>query len=344
MAVTAPVWGILGDRFGLKNMLTRAFIGGGVAMLLMGLVVTPLQLVGTRLFFGTVAGAPAAANAVVAAETPPDRVSRALGVMGSALPLGRSVGPLAGSVLAVFFTFRHIFLATGVVLALAALLVIFEVRETPRARDGRGRAMGKLRQVDGGTRRALLAIVVAQGLVQWQASSAQGMIGVRMLVLDPRHAAWDSGVAFAVMGLCTAASSWLYWRPARRLGLNRFASACALLFVLAVALLALAPSVIAVVVANGALAVLTGAAVPALSTMLGLEAPAGSKGTLFGWSGSSTSVGIAAGPALTGVIAAAAGVPVALLVSGITGLLAAGILVAWGREPESRAAPQAATA
>jgi len=136
MALVGPIWGAVGDRFGLKSMVVRALFGGGLAVLLMGLVTTPVQLVGTRVLFGALAGAVTAANALVVAETPTVNVTRALGVMGSGLPLGRSFGPLVGSALVAFFTFRQVFIATGVVLAAATLLVMTGVRETPRQRTG----------------------------------------------------------------------------------------------------------------------------------------------------------------------------------------------------------------
>ena len=78
--------------------------------------------------------------------------------------------------------------------------------------------------------------------------------------------------------------------------------------------------------------------------MLGLEAPARTKGTVFGWSASATSIGIGAGPLLTGLVAAAAGLPIGLLTSGLTGLLAAAALLVWGREPRPALAAEGTVA
>ena len=344
MALVGPIWGAVGDRFGLKSMVVRALFGGGLAVLLMGLVTTPVQLVGTRVLFGALAGAVTAANALVVAETPTVNVTRALGVMGSGLPLGRSFGPLVGSALVAFFTFRQVFIATGVVLAAATLLVMTGVRETPRQRTGERHGFAELRRADGRTLRAIAAIILAQGLVQWASSSAQGLLAVRALILAPASATWVAGIAFAASGLATALGSYLYWRPAGWLGLGRFAIVGSLVLFVAVALLALAPSVTAVVVANAAVGLVNGAVAPALAAMLGLEAPARTKGTVFGWSASASAVGIGAGPLLTGVIAAAAGVPVGLLVAGVTGLLAALALLLWGREPSLVARAEAGPA
>jgi DHA1 family multidrug resistance protein-like MFS transporter len=333
MTLAGPIWGAVGDRFGLKSMVVRALFGGGLAVLLMGLVTTPIQLVGTRVLFGALAGAVTAANALVVAETPRERVTRALGVMGSGLPLGRSFGPLVGSLLILYFSFRSVFIATGVFIAAATVLVLLAVRETPRSRAGERRGFAELRRVDRATLRALVAIIVAQGFVQWCSSSAQGLLAVRALLLDPRGAAFASGLAFGIGGLATAASSYLYWRPATRMGLGRFAIFGSVLLFGAVAVLAFAPSVAAIVAANGIVGLVTGALSPTLAAMLGLEAPAGAKGTVFGWAGSAASIGIGAGPFLAGVVAAASNVSIGLVVSGAAGLLAALTLLVWGREP-----------
>jgi hypothetical protein len=149
---------------------------------------------------------------------------------------------VAGSILVLYFSFRSVFIATGVILAAATLLVMLAVRETPRPRTGARRGFAELRRVDRATLRALGAIIVAQGFVQWCSSSAQGLLAVRILLLDPAGAAFASGLAFGLGGLATAASSFLYWRPATRIGLSRFAILGSVLLFVAVGVLALAPS------------------------------------------------------------------------------------------------------
>lgn len=175
--------------------------------------------------------------------------------------------------------------------------------------------------------------------MQWCSSSSQGLLAVRVLTLDPGRAATLTGIAFAAAGLATAAGSATYWRAAARLGLERFAivGCVAMAMAIAVALLALAPSVGLVVAATALTGVLTGSLAPALAAMLGMETPQGARGTAFGWSGSATSIGIAAGPFVTGVIAAGSSVSIGLVASAAAGLLAAGALLRWGREP---AAPE----
>src|ERR1700730_12827909 len=70
MAVLAPVWGVLADRYGRKPMLVRSMLGGAVVIGAMGFVGDVWQLLAVRLVQGAVTGSQAAAAALVAAATP----------------------------------------------------------------------------------------------------------------------------------------------------------------------------------------------------------------------------------------------------------------------------------
>src|SRR4030081_723126 len=70
MAVMAPIWGVLADRYGRKPMLVRSMIGGAIVIAAMGFVGDVWQLLGVRLVQGAVPGSQAAAAALVASATP----------------------------------------------------------------------------------------------------------------------------------------------------------------------------------------------------------------------------------------------------------------------------------
>ncbi|MGD1994784.1 MAG: MFS transporter, partial [Anaerolineae bacterium] len=62
MAVMAPIWGTLADRYGRKVMLVRAMLGGAVILGLMGLATSVHQLVILRAIQGMLTGTVTAAN------------------------------------------------------------------------------------------------------------------------------------------------------------------------------------------------------------------------------------------------------------------------------------------
>jgi MFS family permease len=96
MALMAPVWGKLSDRYGRKIMIERAMFGGGLVFALMGYVRNVQELVVLRLLLGALTDIMTAAVTWVAVSVPRDRVGYALGLLQVAMYVGDSVGPLLG--------------------------------------------------------------------------------------------------------------------------------------------------------------------------------------------------------------------------------------------------------
>ncbi len=129
MALTAPVWGALADRYGRKLMVQRATFGGAVILSLMGYVTSAEQLVLLRAIQGMITGTVPAANALVASVTPRRHVGFAMGALQMGLWSGVAVGPMIGGFLADRFGYASTFLITGGLLALAGVMVSLGVKE-----------------------------------------------------------------------------------------------------------------------------------------------------------------------------------------------------------------------
>jgi len=129
MALVAPIWGSLADRYGRKIMVVRAMFGGAVVIGAMGFTRNVYQLVILRAIQGTLTGTVPAATTLVASGTPPERRGFALGLLQMAIYLGSSVGPLLGGLIADNLGFRAAFWATGGLLFLAGVLVTTLVHE-----------------------------------------------------------------------------------------------------------------------------------------------------------------------------------------------------------------------
>jgi DHA1 family multidrug resistance protein-like MFS transporter len=129
MAVFAPIWGALSDRYGRKVMVERAMFGGALVIGLMGLAQNVHQLVLLRTLQGALTGTVTAANALVATTAPRKRVGYALGMLQMAIYVGASAGPLLGGLVADSLGYRAAFWVTGVLLLVAALGVLVFVKE-----------------------------------------------------------------------------------------------------------------------------------------------------------------------------------------------------------------------
>jgi DHA1 family multidrug resistance protein-like MFS transporter len=334
MAIASPIWGVMGDRFGRKPMLLRSMIGGAITVGLIFFARSPTDLLILRLLQGATSGTVAAATALVAAETPRNRVGWALGVVTSAVALGGAIGPVIGGLAAAAFGLRLVFLAGGVLLLLSTIPVMVIVRESPR-RPRVGTRVGTLDLIKQrpGAVHALIVLIGSQGLISVCNSATQQLVVLRLLEMLSSGVSAFTGVAFGLAGVASSGAAVFYTRITRRLGYVRTTAIAAVMVAVAVSLIAGAPWA-AVVVAGVALnGLFSGVVIPATASMIGLETPPEAQSTVFGANASSVALGFAIGPAVGGAVAATAGVPAALVVIAVLAIALA-VLVAFGaREP-----------
>jgi DHA1 family multidrug resistance protein-like MFS transporter len=116
MALAAPFWGMISDRFGRKPMIVRALVSTIFLAVALALARSVEAVFVIRVLQGLFTGTVTAAATLVAAGTPNAHLTRSLGFLSSATFIGHSLGPLAGGVAANLFGFRASFLiAAGVV-------------------------------------------------------------------------------------------------------------------------------------------------------------------------------------------------------------------------------------
>lgn len=136
-ALTGPLWGWVGDRYGRKAMVVRAQFGLAVAVGLMAIADSPEEFLAFRLVQGAFGGVVSANAAFASSQARPDQQGRALGGLFGATGAGSLVGPLLGSVLASVFGFSALFLTVAGLMVMASLFSVLLLREPAAARRGR---------------------------------------------------------------------------------------------------------------------------------------------------------------------------------------------------------------
>jgi MFS family permease len=334
MAVASPIWGVMGDRYGRKPMLLRSMIGGAVTVGLIFFARSPTELLILRFLQGATSGTVAAATALVAAETPRNRVGWALGVVTSAVALGGAIGPVVGGLAGAVFGLRLVFLGGGVLLLLATIPVLVIVRESPR-RARVGPQLGTLTLIGQkpGAVRALSVLIGSQGLISVCNSATQLLLVLRLLEMLTSGVAAVTGIAFGLAGVASSGAAIFYTQVTRRLGYVRTTALAAAMVAVAVSLIAVAPWVAVVVIGVALNGLFSGVVIPATASMIGLETPAEAQSTVFGANASSVALGFSIGPLIGGGVAATAGVPAALIVIAVLALVLAALVAARAREP-----------
>lgn len=334
MGIASPIWGVLGDRYGRKPMLVRSMIGGALTVGLIYLVRSPTDLLVLRFLQGATSGTVAAATALVAAETPRNRVGWALGVVTSSVALGGAIGPVVGGFAAALFGLRLVFLGGGVLLLLSLVPVIIIVRESPRVRRT-GPRLGTLAMINQrpGARKALTVLIGAQGLISVVNSATQQLVVLRLLEMLSSGVAAVTGIGFGLAGVASSGAAVFYTTVTRRIGYVRTTAIASVMVAVAVAMIGVAPWA-AVVVAGIALnGLFSGVVIPATASMIGLETPHEAQSTVFGMNASSVAFGFCFGPLIGGGVAATLGVPAALSVIAALALVLAVVVWTGAREP-----------
>ncbi|MFI2104334.1 MFS transporter [Isoptericola sp. NPDC019693] len=326
-ALTAPLWGALGDRFGRKSMLVRASLGMAVAMTLLGFVQSVEQLVAVRLLVGLLGGYSSGATILVAAQTPKGRSAWALGVLSSGILAGNVVGPLVGGFVPAWVGIRPTFVACGAVIFLAFLATTFLLRE-PRTGPPPPRVAARRRGVWAQVQRpgAVVALLATSSLLLFSTMSIEPIVTVYVEDLGQlSHAAGVAGILVALTAVGSVVAAPRVGRLADRVGPTRVVVTC----LAAAGVLALAQALVTNVWQLGVLRVLLGLSLggllPSITAAVRHLAPPDAVGRVLGLGVSAQYVGQVAGPVLGGLVAAQAGVRAVFVATAVVLLAAAAL-------------------
>lgn len=304
-AVTAPLWGHLGDRFGRKPMLLRAALGMAVATSLIGLAHNVWQLFALRLLVGLLGGFASGSTILVAAQTPREHSATALGVLSAAIMAGTVVGPLIGATLTQVYAFEVAFLATAALIFVAFVGTLLFLREdrTPRPQPASTEPRHGWSAVP---RRPLVVTLLAlSGLLTFATFSVEPVITVFVRELDgasgnlPIRAA----IVFSLTAFGTIVSAPLLGRLADRIGHLRVlgASLAAASALLAAQSLATSLPLFAGLRFGTGLAL--GGIAPTVVATIRALLPEGTVGLVLGYNVSAQYLGQVLGPISAGLLA-----------------------------------------
>jgi DHA1 family multidrug resistance protein-like MFS transporter len=129
LAIFSPIWGVIGDKFGRRPMLLRAYCGATIVLAAMGTVSTGPELIALRFIQGILTGTVTASQTLVSVHTPENRTGLALGSLSSAVFSGFMAGSFFGGIFSDLYGYRMAFFVAAVMMLFAAIITIFGVKE-----------------------------------------------------------------------------------------------------------------------------------------------------------------------------------------------------------------------
>jgi DHA1 family multidrug resistance protein-like MFS transporter len=338
MAIFAPIWGTLSDRYGRKLMVQRAMFGGAVTLAAMGFAQDVWQLAVLRAIQGMLTGTVSAATTLVASSTPRERSGYALGLLQMAIWTGASLGPLIGGLIADTWGYRAAFWVTGILLFLAGLTVWRFVEEDfqPPARD-EDRAGGGFWE---GVRlvvrqRSLLSLFSIRFILRL----AVRLIGpvlplfVQSLVPPTARLATITGLISGVQAGASAIGAVTLGRASDRIGYRRVLLVCTGLGAILYVPQFFVTTPWQLLILQGAVGLAMSGVLASTSALLANLAPEGRQGAVYGVDASVVSAANAVGPMLGASIAAVVGLRAPFLLT--AGGLALATGLAWILVPRS---------
>jgi DHA1 family multidrug resistance protein-like MFS transporter len=304
-ALTGPLWGRVGDRFGNKLLIQRSLVSFIVVMSAMAFVTRPWHLFALRALQGFFAGYGPLTLSMAALSAPPNKMAAAIGTVQTAQRMGPALGPVIGGLLAPAVGLRNAFLVAAGFYAVALVMITTLYREParpPRPTNRRPRTpFASILAFEN----FLLVMLVLFGLQLVDRSFGP----VLALHLDQLgHSANDvpvvAGVLFSVLAFAAALGNQLSGRALTRRTPRVVISWAALMAACGLTLFAFSTSTWLMTGAMVVVGLGIGTAITTAYTAGGVVIPRDVHATAFGFLTSASLIGIALSPALSGLLGA----------------------------------------
>jgi DHA1 family multidrug resistance protein-like MFS transporter len=306
-AISAPLWGRVGDRYGSKVLVIRSLTAFILTKAGMAFVTAPWQLFALRALLGVFAGYGALTISMAAQSvTSRDQMPQAIGMVQTGHRLGPAIGPVIGGLLAQTVGLRNSFLVAAAFYAAAMLLIIFNYQEpfdtgVPRKVRGGWEVFSHLLRLPG----FLLALLVIFGLQSVDRSFGPVLpLFVAQIGVAPARVPIVAGVLFSLGAVSAAFGSQLAPRLLKRQTARSIIVAGTLIGACALAVIVAAPGLwifgAAIVVAGVAI----GTSTTAIYSLAGGLLPADAHATGFGVMTTASLLGLAISPVIAGMIGA----------------------------------------
>ena len=318
-AVMAPIWGRMADTRGKRLMAMRASFLLAVSYFLGGIVQSPEELVGMRMFQGFASGLWPMDLAIMTLYAPSAKLGLCLGIMQGVMTAGGVVGPLFGGVLATAFGMRMSFFLAAGALFLNFLMFVFLIKEPPASVQ----AMAKQKEAPKAQPKIwhmplLRNMLLCGTLVSMIIMILQPVLTTYIAALagDIENIVFVAGLVFSLGGIAGAITAPIWGKLGQRKGFFRVMALAMVCAGVGLFVQGIPDTLVPFAVMQFTCGMFLSGIHPAINAVLAENSSAEIKGRIFGYLFSAQQVGSMAGPILGGVVATCIGMHAVFYVAG----------------------------
>lgn len=302
-ATMSPIWGSLADKYGRKIMIIRSGLGIGFTYLLSAFTNNIWVFLFLRFLMGVLSGFIPSSIALVATNTPEDKISRSLGILQTGIAAGSISGPLIGGLLSFWFGIRETIFISGLIILFGTIVVIFGVKETAVRSKERTNIFRDLK-IGLTNRELMIALLILMG-VQASLYMIQPILPLYIgkIIAPDADVSLMTGIVFSLIGIATIIAAPAWADKGAKVGFKRILQFGLLGGAIFNATQLIFPNIYFFSASRFIFGLFIAGVMPAINSIIAKSVTPSFRGRAFGISTSFNQFGLALGPMLGGGMA-----------------------------------------
>lgn len=333
--IMSPIWGRIADKYGFKPILLINGFGIAISVLLMGFVDSVETFFLLRLFNGVVTGFIPTSLAFVSSQTAREEAGKKLGTLQMGSVTGTLFGPVLGGLMADAFGFQYTFVITSISVVIAALIVLFGIKEQKKIKNSKAVKYSRKTILSGLLHhRLMLNVMIVTALIQIGNFSIQPLLSLYVAELtDAKDVAFLAGITFSAAGVGNLLFARKWGKMGDDIGYEKVLGALLLLSFLFIVPQAFVSSIWQLMIWRLLFGIAIGGMIPITTALVRREAPLDIQGEVMGYNTSFRFLGNIIGPMFGGIISGFIGISSVFILTGILFLMGFAFLYYATRKP-----------
>lgn len=333
--IMSPIWGRIADKYGFKPILLINGFGIATSVFLMGFVNSVEAFFILRLFNGVVTGFIPTSLAFVSSQTAREEAGKKLGTLQMGSVTGTLFGPVLGGLMADAFGFQYTFIITSISVVIAALIVLFGIKEQRKVKNDKAVHYSRKTILSGLLHhRLMLNIMVVTALIQIGNFSIQPLLSLYVAGLtDSNDVAFLAGLTFSAAGVGNLLFARKWGKLGDDIGYEKVLGGLLVLSFIFIVPQAFVSSIWQLMIWRLLFGIAIGGMIPITTALVRREAPIDIQGEVMGYNTSFRFLGNIIGPMFGGIISGFIGISSVFILTGILFLMGFAFLYYAKRKP-----------